>query len=377
MALARTKQTGRCKVRPLPPLARVARLSPSTNKISDFRNSQADPERQRMHDEFAAYEVFSRNQWAQLRSNTPLTLSETELVALRGVNEQVSLVDVEQIYLPLSRLLNLHFRSARNLGGVRDEFLGRLVGSRPYVIAVAGSVAVGKSTFARVLQALLARWPDHPRVSLITTDGFLYPNAELERRGLMSRKGFPESYDRRRMLAFLSELKAGANKVVAPIYSHEAYDIVPDGGQEVESPDVLIFEGLNVLQTGAPDLNRQKPENDDEAWSPTVSSQIPGVVVSDFFDFSIYVHAREADIEAWYVNRFLKLQQTVFRDPASYFHHYKDLNSSEAVQTARKIWRDINLPNLRNNIYPTHERANVVLNKGLDHSVEEIHLRQI
>ncbi|MFK7965198.1 MAG: type I pantothenate kinase [Burkholderiaceae bacterium] len=331
--------------------------------------------RQRNEDEFAAYEVFSRSQWAALRSNTPLTLSEDELVALRGVNDQVSLVDVEQIYLPLSRLLNLHFRSARNLGGVRDEFLGRLVGSRPYVIAVAGSVAVGKSTFARVLQALLARWPDHPRVSLITTDGFLYPNAELERRGLMGRKGFPESYDRRRMLAFLSELKAGASSVHAPVYSHEAYDILAGDGARVDSPDVLIFEGLNVLQTGAPELSRNRADEDE--WPQTITPTVPNVVVSDFFDFSIYVHAQESDIETWYINRFVKLQQTVFRSPSSYFYHYRNLTESEARKTAAKIWRDINLPNLRQNIYPTHERANVVLNKRLDHAVEEIHLRQI
>ncbi len=330
--------------------------------------------------EFAAYEVFSRSEWAALRSNTPLTLSEAELVALRGVNEQVSLIDVEQIYLPLSRLLNLHFRSARNLGGVRDEFLGRLVGTRPYVIAVAGSVAVGKSTFARVLKALLARWPDHPRVSLVTTDGFLYPNAELEKRGLMGKKGFPESYDRRRMLAFLSELKAGADRVLAPVYSHEAYDIVDDAGQIVESPDVLIFEGLNVLQTSSFESSRAKHESnqsDDDLNPPTVTGQIPSVVVSDFFDFSIYVNAREDDIQSWYVDRFLKLQKTVFRNETSYFHHLKDLTESEAIKTAKKIWRDINLQNLRDNIYPTRERANVVLNKGHDHTVEEIHLRQI
>jgi len=351
-------------------LDRPSSLPPQARARRDLTERQ-----QIVDDEFAAYEVFSRSQWAELRSNTPLTLSEEELLALRGVNEQVSLVDVEQIYLPLSRLLNLHFRSARNLGGVRDEFLGRLVGTRPYVIAVAGSVAVGKSTFARVLRALLARWPDHPRVSLVTTDGFLYPNAELERRGLMSRKGFPESYDRRRMLAFLSELKAGAPSVSAPLYSHEAYDILPGDGERVESPDVLIFEGLNVLQTGTPDLSRGR--SDEDGWPATITPSAPNVVVSDFFDFSIYVHAQESDIEAWYINRFVKLQQTIFRNPASYFHHYRDLTESEARKTAAKIWRDINLQNLRQNIYPTHERANVVLNKRLDHAVEEIHLRQI
>ncbi len=326
---------------------------------------------------FAAYEVFKRSEWAALRSNTPLTLSEKDLNALRGVNEQVSLVDVEEIYLPLSRLLNLHFRSARSLSGVRDDFLGRLVGRRPYVIAVAGSVAVGKSTFARVLQALLARWPDHPRVALITTDGFLHPNRVLEARGLMGRKGFPESYDRRLMISFLAELKRGALAVEAPLYSHEAYDIVADRTLTVSRPDILIFEGLNVLQTssGGASLNSSNPHESGGGAGPSMLT--PSVVVSDFFDFSIYVDARESDIEGWYVKRFLKLQQTVFRNPHSYFHHYRDLTESEAVKTARKIWRDINLRNLLENILPTRERANVVLNKRADHTVDQVQLRQI
>ncbi len=332
--------------------------------------------------QFAAYEVFGRSEWAALRSNTPMTLDQEDLNALRGVTEQVSMVDVEQIYLPLSRLLNLHFRSARSLSGVCDDFLGRLVGRRPYVIAVAGSVAVGKSTFARVLQALLARWPDHPRVALITTDGFLYPNRVLESRGLMGRKGFPESYDRRRMISFLAELKRGAPVVEAPLYSHEAYDIVTDQTQIVNLPDILIFEGLNVLQTGAsgqtpaaaaPSANGM----DSEAAGTSPLSFAPSVVVSDFFDFSIYVDALEQDIESWYVTRFLKLQQTVFQNASSYFHHYRNLTPSEAEKTARKIWRDINLRNLRENISPTRERANVVLNKRLDHSVDQVQLRQI
>jgi len=313
-------------------------------------------------DEFSAYEAFSRGEWAALRSNTPLTLSEDDLASLRGVNEQLSLIDVEEIYLPLSRLLNLHFRSARNLSGVRDEFLGRLVGSRPYVIAIAGSVAVGKSTFARVLRALLARWPDHPRVSLVTTDGFLHPNKVLERRGLMSRKGFPESYDRKRMVQFLADLKAGEDVVDAPVYSHKSYDIVPDAIERVEQPDVLIFEGLNVLQTSTVE---------------STGSPVPSVVVSDFFDFSIFVDAQEPFIEAWYLKRFLALQQTVFQNPGSYFHHYKDLTLSEATKTAAKIWRDINLRNLRDNILPTRERANLVIRKRADHTVDQIRLRQI
>lgn len=313
-------------------------------------------------DEYSAYEAFSRADWAQLRANTPLTLSENDLQSLKGVNEQMSLTDVVEIYLPLSRLLNLHFSSARTLAGVKDEFLGRMVGSRPYVVAIAGSVAVGKSTFARVLRALMARWPDHPRVALVTTDGFLYPNHILEHRGLMRRKGFPESYDRKRMIQFLAALKAGEPTVDAPVYSHLVYDIVEGEVARIESPDVLIFEGLNVLQTGGAEPGRVAA---------------PSVVVSDFFDFSIFVDADEADAEAWYLNRFLSLQQTAFRNPSSYFHRYKDLSTSEAIKTARKIWREINLVNLKENILPTRERANLVLRKRPDHSVDQVRLRAI
>lgn len=311
---------------------------------------------------FSAYIDFPRDEWAALRSNTPLTLTEGDLAALRGVNERLSLTDVVEIYLPLSRLLNLHVRSARQLNGVKDEFLGRLVGTRPYVIGIAGSVAVGKSTFARVLQALLARWPDHPRVALVTTDGFLYPNAVLTERGLMKRKGFPESYDRRRMLTFLSDLKAGKEKATAPVYSHEAYDILPGVEQTIEQPDILIFEGLNVLQTGTID---------------PASGKAPSVIVSDFFDFSLYVDADEALIEPWYIKRFLSLQRTVFQNPRSYFHHYKDLSEAEAVKVARQIWAEINLANLRENILPTRERAHLVLRKRADHTIGEVWLRQI
>jgi len=312
-------------------------------------------------DDFSAYMRFSREEWAALRSSTPLTLSQPDLAALQGINEQVSIDDVVQIYLPLSRLLNLHFRSARSLDGVKDEFLGRLVGRRPYVIAIAGSVAVGKSTFARTLQALLSRWPDHPRVALVTTDGFLYPNAVLEQRGLMRRKGFPESYDRRRMVQFLASIKAGVPQVEAPVYAHAAYDIVPGAVETVRQPDILIFEGLNVLQTGTPESG----------------AHTPSMIVSDFFDFSLYVDADDQHIEAWYVRRFRALQRTVFQNPTSYFHHYRDLSEDEASEVARGIWRDINLLNLRENILPTRERANVILRKRSDHTVGEIWLRQI
>jgi type I pantothenate kinase len=310
--------------------------------------------------EFSAYVVFNRDEWASLRNNTPLTLSQEQLTALQGVLEQVSLDDVAQIYLPLSRLLNLHFRSARTLSGVKDEFLGRPVGRRPYVIGIAGSVAVGKSTFARTLQALLARWPDHPSVALVTTDGFLYPNATLIERGLMKRKGFPESYDRRRMIEFLADIKAGKAQVSAPVYSHQGYDIMPGESVTITSPDILIFEGLNVLQTSTLEAARQ-----------------PSIIVSDFFDFSLYIDARESDIQEWYVTRFLKLQRTVFQNPSSYFHHYKDLDGDQTREVALSIWRDTNLANLRENIAPSRERANVVLRKRHDHLIGEVWLRQI
>jgi type I pantothenate kinase len=310
--------------------------------------------------EYSAYVVFGRDEWAGLRASTPLTLSESDLASMRGVMEQVSLDDVVQVYLPLSRLLNLHFRSARALSGVKDEFLGRLVGRRPYVIGIAGSVAVGKSTFARTLQALLARWPDHPSVALVTTDGFLHPNATLLERGLMRRKGFPESYDRRRMIEFLADVKAGKASVEAPVYSHQAYDIVPGERAQVTSPDILIFEGLNVLQTGAAE-----------------GGQAPAIIVSDFFDLSLYLDADEASIREWYVARFLRLQRTVFQDPGSYFHHYRDLDAAQAREVALGIWRDINGANLRENILPSRERANVVLRKRPDHMIGEVWLRQI
>lgn len=311
--------------------------------------------------EFSAYLEFGREQWSRLRSNTPLTLSEADLASLRGVNDQVSMEDVTEIYLPLSRLLNLHFRSARGLSGVKDAFLGRLVGERPYVIGIAGSVAVGKSTFARILQALLARWPDHPSVALVTTDGFLYTLADLKDRNLLGRKGFPESYDRRSMLRFLADAKAGHPALKAPVYSHFAYDIVPDEWQVVDQPDILIFEGLNVLQPATID---------------PVSGIAPNVIVSDFFDFSLYVDAAHEHIETWYVERFLSLQRSVFQNPDSYFHHYRSLSSAEAADVARGIWRQINLVNLLENIEPTRERANVVLRKSADHSIEHLYLRE-
>ncbi len=303
------------------------------------------------------YAVFGRAEWAALRASTPLTLSDRELQALRSANEQVSLDEVAEVYLPLSRLLNLHVAARRNLGRVTDAFLGRPAGRPPYVVAVAGSVAVGKSTFARVLQAILSRWPDHPSVALVTTDGFLHPNRYLEERGLMGRKGFPESYDRRRMVAFLAAIKSGAPEAAAPVYSHLAYDIVPGALQRVARPDILVFEGLNVLQPGG---GRGDP-----------------VVASDFFDFSIYLDADEADIRAWYQDRFLLLQRTAFQQPDSYFRRYRDLDRDTALKVSGRIWEEINGLNLRENILPTRERARVVLRKGADHAIREVWLRQI
>jgi type I pantothenate kinase len=302
----------------------------------------------------ATYLSFNRSEWAALRANTPMTLSTRDLAILRSVNEEVSQEEVVEAYLPLSRLLNLHVAAARNLASVKDAFLGRPAVRPPYVIAVAGSVAVGKSTFARILRTLIARWPDRPKVELITTDGFLFPNAVLHERGLMTRKGFPESYDMRRMIHFLADIKSGEPEVAAPLYSHEAYDIVPGENQVIRQPDVLIFEGLNVLQSGA-----------------------HPVLASDFFDFSVYLDATEDDIESWFLERFLLLQKTAFRDEKAFFNRYKDLSQDEAIAFARNVWRTINLPNLRENIVPTRERASVVLTKRPDHSLGEVRLRRM
>jgi type I pantothenate kinase len=305
------------------------------------------------------YFNFSREQWKALRKNTPLLLSEQELAVLRGINEQVSIREVEDIYVPLSRLLNLHVAAVQHLYEARREFMGtKLPRKAPYIIGIAGSVAVGKSTFSRVLRASLARWPDHPRVDLVTTDGFLHPNRILEERGLMHRKGFPESYDQRRLLGFLADIKAGVTSVSAPVYSHLHYDIVPNAVHEVNQPDIMILEGLNVLQS---------PDGRDGSR----------VFVSDFFDFSIYLDAEARTIERWYVERFLHLRDTVFRDPSSYFHRYATLSEVEAIATAQRIWREINLVNLIENIAPTRERAHLILDKGEDHLVKSVKLRRI
>jgi len=301
------------------------------------------------------YLTFDRDAWATLRAATPMTLREPELARLRGINDRIDMDEVASIYLPLSRLLNLYISATQDLHKVSATFLGRIAPKVPYIIGVAGSVAVGKSTFARILQALLEQWPHHPKVDLITTDGFLYPNAVLESRGIMNRKGFPESYDTRELLRVLRQIKSGHELVEAPVYSHVVYDIVPDEKVVVRSPDIVIIEGLNVLQTrsGSPEF------------------------VSDYFDFSIYIDAEESDIEGWYVDRFLKLRESVFQDPNSFFRFYADLDDEEAIATARSIWSEINGRNLRENIEPTRERASLVVHKTGDHRVDQVQLLRL
>ncbi|MEM1288245.1 MAG: type I pantothenate kinase [Pseudomonadota bacterium] len=314
------------------------------------------------HSELSPYRVFDRDEWAKLRAGQPMVLGEEEVSRLQSLNDRLSIEEVETIYLPLSRLLSMYVAATQQLFKATKKFLGADGTKVPFVIGVAGSVAVGKSTTSRVLKALLGRWPNTPKVELITTDGFLLPNAVLEAENLMQRKGFPESYDVKALLSFLSDVKAGKPHVEAPVYSHLVYDIVPGETVAVDRPDILIVEGLNVLQ----------------ARQPTASEADRAVpFVSDFFDFSIYIDADEETLKRWYVQRFMRLRETAFADPQSFFKRYAKLRDDEAVATALHIWNGINLPNLKNNIRPTRARADLVLTKGGEHTIEKVELRKV
>ncbi len=308
-------------------------------------------------DVLSPYRHFTRAEWASLRADTPLTLTIEDLEKLQSMNDPISVEEVIAIYLPLSRLLALYVAATQGLFKATQRFLGAEDGKMPYIIGIAGSVAVGKSTTARVLKALLSRWQNTPKVELITTDGFLHPNSVLEREGLMDKKGFPESYDGTALLRFLSDIKAGKRNVPAPVYSHLIYDVMPGKEIVIDRPDILIVEGLNVLLPNKP------------------GKDIP--FVSDFFDFSVYLHADDEDLERWYVSRFMRLRETAFRDPRSYFRKYADLDDAQAEKTARKIWQRINLRNLHENILPTRARASLVLTKGANHSIEQVALRKL
>ena len=315
---------------------------------------------ERTGDGLSPFRIFPRAVWAALREDTPMTLTRGEIAELRSLHDRLDIEEVEEIYLPLSRLLSLYVTATQRLFRAQQRFLGTEEVKMPYVIGVAGSVAVGKSTTARVLKALLARWPNTPKVELVTTDGFLYPNAVLEREGLMEKKGFPESYDRPALLRFLHAIKAGRRPARAPVYSHLTYDITPNEWIEIANPDILIVEGINVLQA-----------------SPLPKDGRDFPFVSDFFDFSVYLDADEDVVRKWYVDRFLALRGTTFRDPQSYWHRYAQLDDAQAIATATSIWTRINLVNLRENILPTRSRAHLILKKEASHLVSEVALRRL
>ncbi|WP_035426696.1 MULTISPECIES: type I pantothenate kinase [Sediminibacillus] len=310
-------------------------------------------------EKISPYISFTREEWAKLRFNTPMTLTKAEIKELQGINERLSVEEVEKIYLPLTRLLNLYINASQQLHSVTDQFFGQATRKVPYIIGVAGSVAVGKSTTSRILQSLLSRLPEHPKVQIVTTDGFLFPNATLEKEGLMDKKGFPESYDIKKLIHFLSDLKSGKEKVRAPVYSHFTYDIVPDEYVEVDGADIVIIEGINVLQT------------------PVTNEMLSRLYVSDFFDMSLFVDADEVDIKRWYIERFKILKESAFKDPNAYFNRYANLSDAEAEQVAVDIWNRINKKNLELNISPTKYRSTIIFKKGKDHLTEKISLRKV